>query len=424
MKPNIDYTKKNNLCTGCGICENTCPSHAIIMHVEKGSFRPQINYNQCKNAKGCHKCLDVCPGVGINFTQISKECLNFDETKHDKLIGAYIKCFTGHSNDYNIRYHSASGGMVTQLLIWLLEKKYINGAYVTKFNPQNELMVESFLATTKEEIIQSKSSKYSPVTLNTAIESIKSKEGKFIIVGVPCHIQGFRKYERIDKTFKNKILGYFAIYCSSGRTFYLTEHIFKERNICKDNLTYFSYRDEGCLGYMVADGINPTNKKSFHFTEKYQSYYHPLRSFFVPTRCVMCIDHYGELSDVSFGDIHIEPYMQDTIGINSFIVRNPFFLDLINKAQQEGVITINNLSTETLNKSQIMAYKKKYRNATFIRLYKFIGKKVPTYDQLYKDHKILKSLLDFIHTNIQQFIGRHKNLWFIIDILKDKSLKK
>ena len=54
----------------------------------------------------------------------------------------------------------------------------------------------------------------------------------------------------------------------------------------------------------------------------------------------------------------------------------------------------------------------------------FIGKKVPTYDQLYKDHKILKSLLDFIHTNIQQFIGRHKNLWFIIDILKDKSLKK
>ena len=130
--------------------------------------------------------------------------LNFDETKHDKLIGAYIKCFTGHSNDYNIRYHSASGGMVTQLLIWLLEKKYINGAYVTKFNPQNELMVESFLATTKEEIIQSKSSKYSPVTLNTAIESIKSKEGKFIIVGVPCHIQGFRKYERIDKTFKNK----------------------------------------------------------------------------------------------------------------------------------------------------------------------------------------------------------------------------
>lgn len=75
---------------------------------------------------------------------------------------------------------------------------------------------------------------------------------------------------------------------------------------------------------MVADGINPTNKKSFHFTEKYQSYYHPLRSFFVPTRCVMCIDHYGELSDVSFGDIHIEPYMQDTIGINSFIVRNPF----------------------------------------------------------------------------------------------------
>lgn len=268
IKPNISYTVSHSLCTGCGICEGTCPSHAIQMQVKDGRFIPHVDASLCKNEKGCHRCYDACAGLGIDIVQIAKDDLSSEETKQDGFVGSYISCHTGHSTDEDIRYHSASGGMVSQMLIWLLEKGYVQGAVVTKFDPSNELLVNSFVATTKEEILAAKSSKYSPVTLNTAIQDIKSREGKFVIVGVPCHIQGFRKYEKLDKRFKEKIFGYFGIYCSCGRTFYLTEYAFRERGIDKNLLTYFAYRDEGCLGSMVArqrpTGIRITIIRSEH----------------------------------------------------------------------------------------------------------------------------------------------------------------
>lgn len=419
MDNNISYTLHHDLCTGCGVCEDACPSKAISTIVKNGRFIPNINNNLCKNDKGCHRCIDVCPGIGIDICRIAKEKFVDENTKTDKLVGRYLKCYTGHSNDHDIRYHCASGGMVSQFLIFLLEKKYIDGAVVTAFDPDNELLVKSYIATTEEEILNAKSSKYSPVSLHGAATDIKNAKGKrYVIVGLPCHIEGFRKLEAIDKRFREKIAGYFAIYCSSGRTFYLTEYVFKERNINKNQLRYFAYRDEGCLGSMVA--IENNGRKT---VERYQSYYHPLRSFFIPRRCLFCIDHYGELADISFGDIHIEPYINDKIGINSLVVRKQAWLDLLLQAKNEGYITLEEISVETLNSSQKMAYKKKIRNGQFINLNKIIGNVVPQYDVAYLLKPTLKTVIDYMKNRTQQFAGIHKSMWWLVSLLKKDTSK-
>lgn len=416
---NISFTVKHNICTGCGVCEGACPSKAISMQVIKGNFRPVVNEEFCKNEKGCHRCYDSCPGIGINLRELAEATFTDKEIVQDEFVGKYIKCFTGHSNDYEIRYHCASGGMVSQFLIWLLENDKIDGAVVTAFDKDSPLMVRSYIATTREEVLAAKSSKYAPVTLNRAIKDIKNAKGnRYIIVGVPCHIEGFRKFERLDHRFKEKITGYFAIYCSSGRSFYLTEHVFKHRHIDISKLSYFAYRDNGCLGNMVAKGDD------MFYEERFQDYYQPLRSFFVPRRCTMCIDHYGELGDVSFGDIHIDPYIDDTIGVNSLVVRNRKFLNWLYDAKQDGIISLDEITVELLNKSQVMARVKKYRNSAFVRFNHAMGKVVPRYDVLPKGGNIVKLFVSYIHTNIQQTIGNHKSLWFLIDILKGKGSKR
>lgn len=421
LKTNILYTLKHDLCTGCGVCENVCPSKAITTIVKDGRFLPEINDALCKNQKGCHRCIDVCPGVGVNLCQIANEQFVDEKIKVDKMVGRYLKCFTGYSNDYNIRYHCASGGMISQFLIFLLEKKYIDGAVVTAFDSDNELLVKSYIATTVNEVLMAKSSKYSPVSLYSAARDIKSAKGnKYIIVGLPCHIEGFRKLEIIDRKFKEKIVGYFAVYCSSGRTFYLTEHVFKERGIRKENLIYFAYRDEGCLGSLVA---KQRRNKDEVYKEKYQSYYHPLRSFFIPRRCLFCIDHYGELADVCFGDIHIEPYIEDKVGVNSLVVREKKWLDLLMEAKAEGYITLNEITAEILNRSQKMAYKKKGRNGQFVNLNRSLGYVVPQYDVDYLMKPTIKTVIDYAQNRCQQFLGQHKSLWWLISILKKDTSK-
>ena len=374
--------------------------------------------------------MDSCPGVGVDLVKMADEFFMDDGTKTDKWVGHYLKCFTGHSNDEDIRYHCASGGMVSQFLIFLLEKGYIDGAVVTAFDPKNELLVRSYIAHNREEVLQAKSSKYAPVSLHGMAQAIKQDKGtRYVIVGLPCHIQGFRKLEAVDRKFREKIAGYFAIYCSSGRTFYLTEHVFKERGIRKEDLTYFAYRDEGCLGSLVAKqrrGIRVANsnsetalyKEDEVYKERFQSYYHPLRSFFIPRRCLFCIDHYGELGDVCFGDIHIKPYMDDKIGVNSLVVRTRQWLDLLEEAKSEGFITLDEIPVETLNASQQMAGKKKGRNERFIVLNKRLGRVMPKYDVQLPDKIGLKAILDYFQNRVQQFLGQHKTLWWLVSKLK------
>lgn len=421
--PNIKYTISNNLCTGCGLCEDTCPTKAITIKIKNGQFIPHIDSSLCNNKKSCHKCYDICPGIGIKLNQIASEKFSDDNIHYHNLIGYYQECFSGYSTNLNIRYHSASGGVLSQFLIWMLQKKIITGAVVTSCDPKQKLLVHTYIAHTEEEILAARSSKYTSVSLNQIIQKIKEENGKFIIVGLPCHIQGFRKYEKKDNKFKEKILGYFGLYCSYGRTFNLTEYVFKERGIDQSSLKYFAYRDEGCLGSLVAEGINKQKNKSFKIVEKYQDYYHPLRSFFIPRRCLFCIDHCSELADVSFGDIHIPPYIEDKIGVNSLIVRNKTFLDFIKMARADKYLHLDTISAETVVKSQKVIYFKKMRTATYLKLDKLFRHKVPIYDIQLKDDKPIKSIIAYFITLIQIYIGGHKKLWFLIKPLKKKKIK-
>ncbi len=429
---NINKTLNANLCTGCGICEGACPFGAITTRVKDGNFRPVVDSEKCTS---CGRCLKACPGIGVNFNMLTDK-YQADARNYDKMVGRYDKCYTGYSAEHEIRYHSASGGMVSGFLVWLLDNNKIDGAVVTRFDQKNPLLVSTFIATTREEIISARSSKYSPVSFNKVAQDIKSAPGsRYVVVGLPCHIEGMRKLMEIDKHLRNKVVGLFGIYCSCGRSFYLTEHVFKERKIDLKKLHYFQYRDEGCLGSLVAGlpveekntirVINSNSESVLYkdkiiYKEHYQSYYHPLRSFFIPRRCLFCIDHYAELSDISFGDIHMKPYSDDTIGINSIIVKNQKWRTLLNECERAGGIHLEEIPFKTISDSQRMSFKKKGRNGAFINICRKLDKTVPEYNVDYLRNPTFRDWIDYIQTRLQQFMGNRKSLWWMISLLKAK----
>ena len=111
-----------------------------------------------------------------SFEILNKE--TFGKNPKNILIGNYLNCYTGYAVDRNIRYNSASGDIVTQLLIFALETKMIDGALVTKMRQNDPLKPESFIAKTKNEIIEASKSKYCPVSANVASSEILEDDGK------------------------------------------------------------------------------------------------------------------------------------------------------------------------------------------------------------------------------------------------------
>lgn len=427
LSNNIKYTICNSLCTGCGICEDVCPTHSIKIERVKGEHRPVLNEETCLSPK-CGRCLKVCPGVGTNLVQLAQT--EYSAAKMDNYIGRYVETYTGYSLDNDIRYHSASGGLVSQFLLYLLEKKIIDGAVVTGFSNNDHITPTSYIARNKEDVLNARSSKYCPVALNKVGNEIAKSEGRYVIVGLPCHIQGFRKRATIDKRFRERVVGYFAIYCSSNRSFYAQDYLFKKYKIDKRRISYFAYRDNGCLGNMVVQqgGEFPsqgTEKSTLCRESKspisipYTRYYGALRSFFKPRRCLTCIDHYGELADICFGDIHIKPYSNDKVGISSCIARSDKYNGLLIQAVKDGYLHLEHVDVNTLNESQkeMLYPKKRKANALMNIDMHLLHKAVAEYDSSL-DQPSWKDYVTVVVTNCQRFIGRHKNLWWIIRILE------
>ena len=420
MNKTINQTLQNHLCTGCGICEDVCSTRSIEIKHIIGEHHPVLNKATCLSPK-CGKCLKVCPGIGVNLVQMAQAFYTEDGTKENKYIGRYKETYTGHSLDEDVRYHSASGGLVSQFLIYLLEKKTIEGAVVTGFSEQDHITPVSYIARTKEDVIKARSSKYCPVALNKVGNEVTQSEGKYVIIGLPCHIQGFRKRAAIDKRFREKVIGYFSIYCSSNRSFYAQDYLLQKYSVDRRSISYFAYRDNGCLGNMVVqqgrEFPSHTTKKSTKsmISIPYTHYYGALRSFFKPRRCLTCVDHYGELADICFGDIHIKPYSDDMVGTSSCIVRNDYWNIQMYKAVKDGYITLVPIDAHTLNESQKeMLYPKMRKAQALMNLDKTIlRRQVVVYDKEL-DKPSVKDYVSVIVTNAQRFIGRHRSLWFLI----------
>lgn len=203
MKKNIQYTVSNDICTGCGICEDVCPKHCITIVRKDGEHRPELDEEKCLG-DNCGRCLKVCPGIGVNLVGIACDAFQDLSVKENEYIGRYVGIHTGYSLYGDIRYHSASGGMVSQFLIYLLDKKIIDGAVVTGYGDDNVTPL-SYIARTREDVIKARSSKYCPVALNKVGNKIAHSDGKYVIVGMPCHIQGFRKRAIIDKRLESML---------------------------------------------------------------------------------------------------------------------------------------------------------------------------------------------------------------------------
>lgn len=400
-KPSVAFCAENNLCTGCGVCSDVCLNRAISIEKVKGLNKPVVDTSKCKNDKGCSRCYDVCPGQGIDLKKRNHDLFDNNWASKDEKIGLYQECFVAHSCDEEIRYHASSGGCTSTFLIYLLEQGYINGAVVTKFSTEDPFKAEPFIATSKEEILQAKSSKYIPVSMDGIASKVKAFDGKVAIVGIPCHIQGFRKLASLDKKFSEKVFAYIGLFCSSFNDERSIDRICKMHSINKSQVSTFTFRDEGCMGVLKA-----TYKDGSVCKVPYSKYKAPLRSFYKPERCLSCIDHFAKLADISFGDISVLPYSNDKIGSNSVIVRSKEIDEIFNKALVQNCISAQRVDVSEIKRGQVIL---PYRDAIFWG-HRFVEKIMCRPVVEYDSYPIVKFKSSFIINDffyrIQKFVSR------------------
>ena len=155
MKKNIEKIVEENLCCGCGTCSSTCPQQAITMVRNTAGFLvPEVDHNKCND---CGICLLTCPGNGLPEDLTNR----YDDIFRGNNIAAYI----GRATDEELWKNGQSGGVVSALLMYLLENKIIDKAVVNSFNPKTNKPIVTYVKD-REGLIKSQGSYYSQSAVN------------------------------------------------------------------------------------------------------------------------------------------------------------------------------------------------------------------------------------------------------------------
>ena len=388
--------KKMPLCNFCGTCIGVCPTDALTADYETG--KPVFDESKCIK---CGLCYNNCQGVEVNFAELNK---NFDSgDKFDKYIKNYSKCYLGHSLDDPVRRKGASGGTVTRLLVYMLEKKLVDGVIIPRQKPDQKWLFRPEIVTDVETVRASAQSKYCLIPTNEILSALKDKKGNYAIVALPCQIHSIRKLQNDGNKNAKKLSHLLALICGHDMEYNATIFGMRKVKVKKEDVVEVKYREHGDWPGGMSFTLQNGEKKGINFFN-----YHYLNAVYLPNRCRLCPDYYGDYADLSFGDSWLMRLLgkgMDENGIpkgwSSIIARSEKGVALIEAAAKDKALLLEEIEPDEVNES--FPYNISYKlNGVFIRL-KFARKK-PVFTGLEAPKKLDRNVYHFIY-NIIMVLG-------------------
>lgn len=341
---NVIKTRELDLCVSCEICSAACPDGAITLENRFGQFLPKVDDEKCTL---CGLCLEICPGIDINPFE-----LKYDTVTDNIFDGPCLESYTAYSNNLDIRKNATSGGLITSLIVTLIENKEFDVAFTLPFDVSAAKPARLKATNEISEIINSAKSKYVPASVYNLIMALnKDANSRCIIVGTPCQINGIKKYLRKSKISEEDKL-FLGLFCDKTLNFNVIsyfKHIYRKSN---EKLVKFEFRTKEKYGW-------PGNTKLYFDSGRElivdRSVRMQLKKFFQLNRCLFCFDKLNKLADIAFGDCYIKGKSSFN-GKSSVIVRTKKGEEIFDK--HSYLFTLEKERIEKIRKSQLLIDKK------------------------------------------------------------------
>ncbi len=330
---------EDGFCTGCGTCAGTCPTQAITMEIDphRGVYQPIVDEAVCTS---CGLCRRSCPPLTWSNEQ------NTD--RWNPYLGDYLETFAAWSADDTQRQRSASGGLLTSVLLYLLESKEITGAVVTRRREEHPLESEAFIARTSLEIRAAAGSKYSPVTFASVIKTLRSldpKTERLAVVGLPCHLEGLHRFIERKPKLAPMVRFTLGIVCGQTPSFASYAYSLKQMGVSVEELRHLSNRGDGWPGYMTVT-TRDGREKRVPYGSRLSMGTVLSSPLFTPLGCQLCADPCGFTADLSAGDAWLKRFMGDEKGINLAVVRSKELLEIIERMKSDGALETERATVE------------------------------------------------------------------------------
>ena len=361
---------KTQMCLGCGLCVIDADTDSMIYESHNDCYIPsntRLFDNSIANK--------ICPGKGYAIKDEAEKLFS-TEAKYQLQLGYVHSLYATHSTCADVLANASSGGIITQLLLFLIEKKIVDYVSVTQFVCDKDgVHTRTFLTNDKAEILKAQGSKYCPVCLDHLLEELHKCNGRVAVMATPCAIAGLRAIEREQPDYiKADIVLHISNFCGGFKSFRNIKRLAEIHEVDYHNLSDFRFRGDGQPGSLRF--VEKTGKTA---STPYPLYV-GLNGYSKMLRCHLCPDATGELADIACGDAWIPRFQNDSNTWSMVICRISKATDLLEKMRKEGVIVTEVVTSAEvqLSQRQNLASKKK-RQLARMALYSRLGYAVPDF---------------------------------------------
>jgi len=343
---NIQDVSQFQLCSGCGVCAAMEPDRFYIDDVLQYGRRPFLKDGAAEENGDA---FSACPGINLKHTfnrQDPKLINNLLEG-----WGPVYEVMEGYAVDEELRFSGSSGGVVSALALYCLEKGGMDGVLHTAARKDKPYLNETVLSRSREDILASAGSRYSPASPCDKLAEIDEGQEKVAFIGKPCDVAAVQRARKLRSNLDKNIGITISFFCAGVPSTEGSLKLLEREGISDPELiSGLRYRGKGWPGLWTAEyaGIDEDKSvrqlsysDSWGFLQKYRQW-----------RCYVCPDHTGEFADISVGDPWYKKIKPDEAGNSLIVVRTELGEQLIKDAINAGYISIMNRDSSLLLKSQ------------------------------------------------------------------------
>ena len=399
---NIREVVKSGLCNRCGTCAGLSGGK-IIFSDRTGRYLPVVNDEELNISL-----LKYCSGNGYDFPQ-ERIRIYGNDIPSNVFTGAYRNIYIGHATDEGIRRNSASGGIISAILLWLMEKGRIDGAVVLRMSEKEPWLTEPFIATTREEILEAAQSKYIISSVNEILPEMEKFEGRLAYVGLPGQVQSIRLLQKEGHpAVKNieYIFGPFygnTLHFSSVKSFLRS---YGEKDYRKIRKLYFRHGEWPGNMRVELEGGRAIELPKFH-----ANYLIP---FHIMKNSLLCTDLSNEYTDVSGGDAWAPVYEERGRGFSMVLARSFRGQGIIDEMLKDGSLQLDPIDESEAISMHSHGYDLKKRG-TFIRMkYRsWFGRRNPDYGYTMQGFGFKRYLMEVVIDALFLLLGTRPARGFV-----------
>ncbi len=341
---NVRQIVEARLCLGCGACAYICPERKIrLVDFLAEGIRPVVETEQCS---ACTDCLSVCPAFENDHEEINRRSGILPELT--PTCGPVLEIWEGHATDPEIRFTGASGGVITALALYCLEKESMHGTLHIGMDAQDALRNQTRMSHTRADLLGNAGSRYAPASACDDLQMIESAPAPCVFIGQPSEVTALRKAARLRPALGEKVGLAISFFCAGSPATQGTVELLKNAGLNPNEISDLRYRGRGWPGLFSVTEKGQTQPA---LQMSYQESWGLVQAF-RPFSTHLCPDGTGEDADIACGD----PWYRDTAdnepGSSLVLVRTETGRRLLQAARTAGYLTLQPADASKLLRSQ------------------------------------------------------------------------